>query len=158
MSSAPSSADSSLAGKIHANVNHYRGSIGRKPLTRHSGLDRIAQAHSEFMMKNRGKFTVGGKNVSHYGFEERALTAQRLMSMQNLAENVAAGERMSGDAAGQLVNAWKSSSKHAYNMKQDWNATGIGVAVAADGSVFATQIFATKNDSHMALTDRFRSF
>lgn len=158
MSSVPSHADASLAGKIHANVNHFRGSIGRQPLTRHAGLDRIAQAHSEFMMNNRGRFAVDGRNVSHYGFEERVLTAQRLMSMQNLAENVAAGERMVGDPAGQLVNAWKSSAKHSYNMSQNWNATGIGVAIAEDGSVFATQIFATRNDSHMALTDRFRSF
>ncbi len=157
MSSVPSRTDASLAGKIHANINQYRGSIGRAPLHRHAGLDRMAQAHSEFMMRNRGKFTVGSKNISHYGFEERALMAQRTMSMQNLAENVAAG-KTNGNSAGQLVGAWKASPKHAYNMKQNWSATGIGVAVAEDGMVFATQIFATKNTSHMALTNRFRRF
>ena len=34
----------------------------------------------------------------------------------------------------------------------------MGVAVAPDGTVFATQIFASKNHSHMAMTDRIRQF
>lgn len=155
ISSAPTHADSSLAGTVYAKVNDYRGSIGRKPIERLSSLDRMAQKHSEFMLANRGKFTLGNKNVSHYGFEERALYAQRAMNMQNVAENVAWTGR--GDTV-QMLNAWKNSPGHDFNMRGDWNATGVGVAVDKDGSVFATQIFATKNNSLMTMRERLTQY
>jgi hypothetical protein len=43
-------------------------------------------------------------------------------------------------------------------MKGQWDVTGIGVVVDKDGTVFATQIFASENQSHMALVDRMRQF
>lgn len=156
MSSVLSSADASLAGKLHAEINNYRSSIGHEPLRRHAGLDRMAQQHSEFMRLNRGKFSLAGSNVTHYGFDARVLRAQRGMHMENLAENVVAGQRMKGNIPAQLVNAWKNSPDHAYNLNNDWSVTGIGVAVDSDGTVFATQIFATENHSQMELMDRFR--
>ncbi|MDB6077253.1 MAG: uncharacterized protein JWO82_1000 [Akkermansiaceae bacterium] len=155
-SSTATHADSSLAGTVYAKVNDYRGSIGRKPIERLSALDRMAQNHSEFMLANRGKFSLGGnKNVSHYGFEERALYAQRAMNMQNVAENVVWSGR--GDI-GQMLSAWKSSPGHDFNMRGEWNATGVGVAVDKDGSVFATQIFATKNTSLMTMRERLTQY
>lgn len=161
MSTGPvSKGDGSLAGKIHSQVNSYRHTKGRKGLQRHAGLDRMAQQHSEFMRRNRGKFS--GKNahanISHYGFEERALNAQRTMKMSNVAENIATCSGGHGNAANTLVGAWKNSSSHNKNMCGKWNATGIGVVVDKDGTVFATQLFATQSNSHMALTDRMRQF
>lgn len=151
--------DGSLAGKIHAGVNSYRSSIGREALPRHSGLDRMARQHSEFMRENRGKFKLGGSaNISHYGFTERALAAQRLMGMSNVAENVATCNGRGDQSAPVLVNAWKASSGHAKSMKGKWDATGIGVVVDDDGTVFATQIFANRSHSHMTMTDRMRQF
>lgn len=147
--------DSSLAGKLHAQVNSHRGALGKSALPRHAGLDRMARQHSEFMVRNRDKIKGG---LTHYGFEERALAAQRLMSMSNVAENVANCSGGFSSPATTLVSAWKNSSGHATNMKGNWDATGIGVAVAPDGTVFATQIFASKNHSHMAMTDRMRQF
>lgn len=147
--------DHSLAGKLHAQVNSHRGGIGKSSLPRHAGLDRLARQHSEFMVRNRGKIKGG---LTHYGFEERALAAQRLMGMSNVAENIATCSGGFSSPASTLVNAWKNSSGHAKNMKGRWDATGIGVAVAPDGTVFATQIFASKNHSHMAMTDRMRQF
>ncbi|MCH1922869.1 CAP domain-containing protein, partial [Shewanella sp. A3A] len=79
------------AGTIHSQVNSYRQSKGREVLQRHAGLDRMAQQHSEFMRRNRGTFSGknAAANISHYGFEERALNAQRTMKMSNVAENIA---------------------------------------------------------------------
>ena len=151
--------DNSLAGNIHSGVNSYRSSIGREALPRHSGLDRMARQHSEFMRQNRGKFKIGGSaNISHYGFSERALAAQRLMGMSNVAENVGTCSGHGNQSAPTLVNAWKNSSGHAKSMKGKWDATGIGVVVDEDGTVFATQIFANQSRSHMTMTDRMRQF
>ena len=156
MSSAgPSRGDGSLAGSLHAQVNAHRGAIGRSSLPRHAGLDRLAQQHSEFMLRNRGKIEGG---LTHYGFEERAMAAQRLMSMSNVAENIATCSGGFTNPSSSLVNAWKNSSGHAKNMGSNWDVTGLGVAVASDGTVFATQIFASQSQSHMAMTDRLRQF
>ena len=150
-----SKSDGSLAGSIHSQVNAHRGAIGKASLPRHAGLDQLAQQHSEFMMRNRDKIKGG---LSHYGFEERALAAQRLMSMSNVAENIATCSGGFTSPTSTLVEAWKKSSGHAMNMKSHWDATGVGVAVAPDGTVFATQIFATQSHSHMAMTERMRQF
>lgn len=155
---AVSRGDGSVAGTIHAQVNSFRTSNGRESVPRHAGLDRMAQQHSEFMRQNRGKFFGASSNISHYGFEERSLMAQRQMKMGNVAENIATCSGVGSSSASVLVNAWKNSSGHQENMKGNWDATGIGVVVDSDGTVFATQIFASENHSHMALTDRMRQF
>ena len=150
--------DGSIAGNIHAQVNTYRQAKGKAALQRHAGLDRMAQQHSEFMRRNRGKFGGASGNLTHYGFQERALNAQRTMSMSNVAENVATCTGNFGSPASTLFGAWKGSSGHDKNMRGQWSATGIGVVVDGDGTVFATQIFATRNHSHMAMADRMRQF
>jgi uncharacterized protein YkwD len=132
-------------------------SRGRQQLQRHSGLDRLAQQHSEFMLRNRGKFGTGSSsNLSHYGFEDRALRAQHSMNMANVGENIATCSGRHGDASFTLVSAWQRSSGHEKNMRGQWDVTGVGVAVADDGSVFATQLFANENRSHMMLVNRMR--
>lgn len=157
MSQSSPSGTSSQVDQLHASINQYRRSIGKAPLRRHSGLDRLAQQHCEFMAKNRGKFTLGSQNISHYGFEERALYAQRAFSMQNVAENVAGG-KISGNVSATLVKSWVDSSKHIFNIKGNWDFTGVGIYKAPDGMVYATQFFATQNRSHMALQDRMSPF
>ena len=97
-----------LAGNIHAQVNAYRQSLGKPGLKRHAGLDRLAQQHSEFMRRNRGKFGKGSKgNLTHLGFEERSLMAQRGMGMSDVGENVGTCSRM-GRLADILVEAWRN--------------------------------------------------
>jgi uncharacterized protein YkwD len=80
------------------------------------------------------------------------------MGLGNVAENIATCSGGFNSPATTLVDAWKNSSGHAKNMKGKWDVTGIGVAVAPDGTVFATQLFASENHSHMALSDRMRHF
>lgn len=157
MSQSSSSGTSNQVDQLHASINQYRKSVGKAPLRRHSGLDRLAQKHCEFMAKNRGKFTLGSENISHYGFEDRALYAQRAYSMQNVAENVAGG-KIHGNVSATLVKSWVESKKHIFNINGNWDVTGLGVYKAPDGMVYATQVFATQNRSHMALQDRMSPF
>ena len=157
MSSGAPTSQSSVVGDLDRSVTQYRQSIGKAPIRRHAALDKLAMDHCRFMANNRGKFTLGSENISHYGFEERALVAQRQYGMASVAENVAGGV-IQGSIASQLTGAWTSSEKHVYNLNQNWDATGIGVYVADDGMVYATQIFATKSHSQMEMVDRFRQF
>lgn len=147
-----------LAGSIHAQVNAYRQSLGKPALQRHAGLDRLAQQHAEFMRRNRGKFGKGNAgNLTHLGFEERTMMAQRGMGMSNVGENVGSC-RGTTHPVDTLVGAWKSSKGHHMNLKGGWTQTGIGVVVDGDGTVFATQLFGTVNKSHQSMMNRMRAF
>lgn len=157
MSSSVSSNHSSMVDKLERSITRYRRSLGKPAIPRNPGLDHLAQQHCLFMAKNRGKFTLGSENISHYGFEGRVLAAKRLYGMENIAENLAGGI-IRGDIPEQLVSAWVDSKEHHYNLKQDWSATGIGVHVADDGMVYATQIFATQRNSQMEMRELFRQF
>lgn len=86
------------------------------------------------------------------------MKAQRMMSMGEVAENIATCHGQGSSAASVLVNAWQNSSGHDKNMRGMFNATGIGVAVASDGTVFATQIFGLEDHSHMTMSNRMRQF
>jgi uncharacterized protein YkwD len=157
MSATVSPHQASVVGKLDDSITEYRRSIGRAPIQRHAALDRLAMDHCRFMAKNRGKFTLGSENISHYGFEERALLAQRQYGMSSVAENVAGGV-IKGDIPSQLTGAWTGSKKHVYNLKQNWDVTGMAVYIADDGMVYATQIFAMQSQSQMQMVDRFRQF
>ena len=153
----PGSSSGAVTEELSRSLERYRASIGREAIPRHAGLDKLAREHCEFMARNRGKFNVSSANISHYGFESRAFAAQKMYGMGHCAENVAGGV-IHGDIAAELTKAWVGSSKHSYNIKQKWHATGLGVYVASDGFVYATQIFAMKEQSGMANHGRFGIF
>ena len=153
--SAKASSDKSLTTRLLNEVNSYRASKGTGPVVRSPGLDRMAQEHCEFLVRNRGRFKLQGTNVSHDGFESRCLKARQLYNMPTLGENVAALQTTSSSA---LVSAWANSPGHAFTMKADWQQTGIGILVDQDGMVFATQIFGTPSSSQMALSRRITNF
>jgi len=144
MSSAgPSRRNSSIENEVLAEVNAFRRAKGLNELSRHSGLDRLARQHAEFMLRNQGKFGLHGGTATHYGFEERALAAQRMLNMATIGENVIAGQPGSGPIGGALVRGWRGSPKHLANMSEKWQVTGIGVAADDTGCVCATQLFGT---------------
>jgi uncharacterized protein YkwD len=150
--------DSSLNGRIFQEVNQYRNSCGKAAVQRHSGLDRLAQKHCEYLRQNRGKFGLYGKNVSHFGFEGRAVMAREAYSMASVGENVASTRGQGGDVSNALVKLWISSKDHEYNMRAAWTHTGVGAVVDSDGTVFSTQIFATVSNHQMMMRQRFASF
>lgn len=150
--------DSSLPGQVFQQVNAYRAAKGVGPLQRHAGLDRLAHEHCEYLRKHRGTFQLSGKNVSHFGFESRALAARELYNMQSVSENVAASTHPGKDKAGMLVGLWKGSKDHHKNMIEDWTHTGIGVVVDSDGTVFSTQLFSTVSMNQMSMRERLNRF
>jgi uncharacterized protein YkwD len=154
--SASAHRESSLTSSLFSEVNAYRISVGTKSIVRHPGLDRLAQEHCEFLRKNRGKFDIYGANVSHYGFEGRALAARQCYNMDSLAENVICSH--GANTAKGLVKSWAASRNHEYNMRSSWACSGIGVVVDNDGTIFATQIFGTPNNSQMAFMNRLSQF
>jgi uncharacterized protein YkwD len=148
----------SMSDQVFDKVNSYRRSQGLGDLQRHAGLDRLAQSHSEYLLANRGKFSIYGKNISHFGFEGRAASARQTLGMLSVSENVAAANYPGQSAPAVLLELWRTSKDHQYNMTQKWTHSGMGVTVDKDGMVFATQIFATKNHSQLVLRDRMNSF
>lgn len=156
--STSSKPDSSLTGQVLQEVNAYRRNHGARELLRHAGLDRLAQQHCEFLRQNRGKFDLYGKNVSHMGFEGRALLLRQRYNMPSCAENVASTNNIRDRVAPTLVGLWAKSKGHEKNMRSPWTHTGIGVVKDTDGTVFSTELFATVSDSQMTARNRFNGF
>lgn len=156
--SASISPQQSPSGSLFNEVNAYRRSQGKGELQRHSGLDRLAQDHCEYLRKHRGTFKLNGENVSHFGFEGRALVARERYQMENVSENVAAANCPRTHTSSTLVGLWKGSKSHHKNMLDSWTHSGMGVVVDSDGMVFATQIFSTVSMSQMSARERFNRF
>lgn len=145
--------DQSLAGKVFAEVNSYRAARGKSVLQRHPGLDRLAQEHCNYLVKTAGSYGLYGKDISHIGFEGRALAARQAYNITNLSENVASSKSHS---AKHLVNLWANSKGHSFNMSTDWACTGVATAITADGKVISTQLFGTApSTSHLTMRKRF---
>lgn len=145
-----SSSERTTAGSLWKQVNAYRSSKGLAPLTRHPGLDNLAQQHAEYLLKNRSKFLAG--RGSHDGFEGRAALARHKYNIMTLGENAAYSPR-----GGSLVQIWINSRAHERAMRGKWTLTGVGLAIDRDGMMFATQLFGTppSSNSQMALRNRF---
>jgi uncharacterized protein YkwD len=151
----------SISGDIDADINSYSGSHGARSLSRHAGLDKLAMEHCEYLRQHKGSFSLYGKNVSHIGSDARAVVAMRVYNMINCSENVAWTKTGPSQAATSqaVIKLWKDSAKHHESILDDQcTPTGVGAVVDADGSVFATQIFATKSNSLMSAQDRFNQF
>jgi uncharacterized protein YkwD len=144
-----------ISDQVHVSINNYRTSLEKKPLTRHAGLDQLASQHSRFLLLNSGNFSVHGKKVSHYGFENRVLIARRMYSMDTMGENVAAGRVGTSHPGDGLLKLWRNSKDHHKQLLEDWTHTGIGAVMGGDGTVYCTQLFATRNISRQQSRDRF---
>lgn len=145
-------ANNSSSTAVYNDVNRYRARLGKAPIARHEGLDRLALSHSQFLLRNRGKFRFSKSgNVSHDGFESRAAIARQRYGMGGVHENVAAGPRGSS-----MTKTWAASRGHEPAMRENWDYTGVGVVTDSDGHIFATQFFANKATRPM-LRERFGS-
>jgi uncharacterized protein YkwD len=143
----------SLPDRLFTEVNSYRASKGKSALQRHPGLDRLAQQHCDYLVKNGGSYGMYGKSISHIGFEGRALSARQAYKISSLGENVVSSANSS---AQHLVGLWAGSRNHDYNMRNDWACTGIATAVNADGEVISTQLFGNApSGSHRQMAGRF---
>ena len=122
--------------RFHASVNAHRAGLQLIPLERDPALDALARAHSEDMAR-RGYF-------SHVNPEGQnpldRLTASRRDDFTLAAENVGMTSRAEPNS--EILHGWIASPVHRRNLHAPpFNRTGVGIARAADGSWYYTQLY-----------------
>jgi len=148
-----------IATDLVVEVNRYRQQKGAKPLPRDRGLDNLAQGHANYLVQNRGNFSLHGKTVSHFGFDGRSLVARERLGYDSISENVASTTGGTRGAAQTLRRVWTNSKGHEENMRAAWTHTGLGVATSDDGLVVAVQLFGIRGvRSHNEMIDKMRGF
>jgi uncharacterized protein YkwD len=112
-------------------VNQHRRSIGLAELQANSFISSVALGHSRDMLSGRTPF-------GHDGFRDRIeVIRKKLGPIHVAAENVASGPM----SAREVVDGWLHSPGHRRNIEGDFRLTGIGLAFAANGMIYFTQIF-----------------
>lgn len=112
-------------------VNEFRRSKGLPALQANSYISSVALGHSRDMLTGKSPF-------GHEGFRQRIdRISSRLGKLHVAAENVASGPM----GAREVVDGWLHSPGHRRNIMGDFQLTGIGVAEAANGMIYFTQIF-----------------
>lgn len=119
---------------VLAGVNQERARAGRDTLVRDSGLDQLAFEHSTAM-------AAGDVSFGHAGLAGRMSQALAAKGGKRGAENVSSQPRAAEEVAPATVQRWLGSADHKKNMLGPYRHTGIGVAQAADGRFFVTEIF-----------------
>jgi uncharacterized protein YkwD len=119
-------------------VNRFRASQHLIPLRRLPEIDRIARAHSEDMARR--------SYLSHVSPEGRnpvdRLHAGGVTGFTLAAEN--AGMTSRADPNTEIFQGWLHSADHRRNLvAPPFNASGVGIARAADGTFYYTQLYIT---------------
>ena len=117
-------------------INDERRARGRSPLVIDGELTRMARYHSE-NMAGRGFFN----HVDREGLDLTGRAAVLgLVGWKALGENIAYNQGYD-DPTAFAVERWMISDKHRANiLNREFTHAGIGIAKAADGSVFFTQV------------------
>jgi len=128
---------SSLERRAFELVNAERRQRGESPLQWDAELSQVARQHSLNMARSGALGHVG---PGGQGMAER-VRAAGIRGWQALGENVAFNQGFD-DPGAFAVERWMGSSKHRANiLNRQFTRTGIGVARAADGSIYFTQVF-----------------
>lgn len=115
---------------VIALTNQARAAAGVGPLTENVLVDTAAAGHSQDQAAH-DTMTHTGTNGSNAG---QRITAAGY-TWRTWGENVAYGQR----SAAQVVDAWMNSAGHRANMLNGaFTGIGIGVAAAADGTLYWT--------------------
>lgn len=118
-------------------VNSERRARGESPLQWDASLSQLARQHSLDMARSG--------NFNHRGLDGRDMAerarAAGIRGWRVLGENIAFNQGFN-DPSAFAVERWMGSSKHRANiLNGQFTRTGIGVARAADGSIYFTQVF-----------------
>jgi len=121
-------------------LNQKRAENGLKPLVWSNEVAAIARLHSQSMAAN--------KFFSHRGLDGSMVSdrADRsgLTKWRSIGENIAFN-RGYKDPIEMAVKLWMESTSHRHNLLSDsWKESAVGVAIAADGSYYLTQVFLTR--------------
>lgn len=134
----PDPALAALEDALHDAVNEIRVREGLIPLRRDPAVDRVARAHSRDMVARR-----------YFAHE----TPEGLTPPDRLARGGVDGISLAGENVGltsrgdpnrEIVTGWLASPVHRQNLLAPvFNHTGIGIARAADGTLYYTQLYVT---------------
>ncbi len=128
----------SLEGQLHESVNAWRAGRHLVPLERSRALDAVARRHSADMAQ-RGYLA----HVSPDGLNPvDRIQAGGLHGFTLAGENVGMTNRPRPNH--EVLHGWIASPAHYENLAAPaYNATGIGIARAADGTLYYTQLYLT---------------
>lgn len=127
-----------LEDALHEAVNEVRQREGLIALRRDPVVDRVAREHSRDMVA-RGYFA----HETPEGLTPPDRLARGGVGGISLAgENVGLTSR--GDPNREIVDGWLASPVHRQNLLAPmFNVSGIGIARAADGTLYYTQLYVT---------------
>lgn len=118
-------------------INQIRAEKGLEPLIWSDELAAVARLHSQNMAEFRF--------FSHRGLDNKLVSDRadelKVGRWRSIGENIAFN-RGYADPVAMAVELWLDSPTHKRNMMDpNWKESAIGVAKAADGSVYFTQVF-----------------
>lgn len=115
-------------------INEYRQRNGLNSLQMNPVISKEAQGHSMAMADKKTAF-------GHDGFANRVkFITEKIGFLKSSAENVAYGILTPKE----VVSGWLKSPGHLRNIEGKFSLTGIGIAKDKSGTIFFTQIFASK--------------
>ena len=118
-------------------INQNRVANGLKELTWSDEVAKIARLHSNNMAENKF-FSHRGLDGSMIGERADSLGVKKWRA---IGENIAFN-RGYANPTEFAVECWMKSTGHRENLLNDrWKETGIGIAIASDGSYYFTQVF-----------------
>ena len=121
-------------------LNKKRVQNGLTPLTWNDKLASIARSHSQ----NMADFNF----FSHRGLDNKMVSDRAddagMGRWRAIGENIAYN-RGYQEPINKAVELWLDSPSHRHNLlDNNWKETAVGIAVAADGSYYLTQVFLKK--------------
>jgi uncharacterized protein YkwD len=127
-----------LEAAFHRDVNAVRERRHLISMRRLPELDAVARAHSRDMVR-RGFFAHESPEGAN---AVERLHGHRVEGFTLAAENI--GRTNRPDPNREILNGWAQSAVHRSNLyAPPFNATGIGIARSADGSLVYTQLYVT---------------
>jgi uncharacterized protein YkwD len=127
-----------LEAEFHRAVNAERAARHLIALARRPDLDAVARAHSADMARRTYLSHVTPEGVDPVGRLARAGVDGFSLAAEN------AGQTSKAEPNREILGGWLGSPVHRQNLHAPpFNATGIGIARAADGTFYYTQLYVT---------------
>jgi uncharacterized protein YkwD len=127
-----------LEGALFDGANRVREDQHRIALARRADLDRVARAHSADMAARGYLAHESPEGLSPVDRIERGGVSGFTLAGEN------AGQTNRADPVREILEGWQRSPSHRTNLLAPaFNATGVGVARAADGTLYFTQVYVT---------------
>lgn len=119
--------------KLLDKTNEIRKAAGKLPLLLNDKLNLAAQKHSKWMADhNKMSHTEGtvtvGRRANNVGYAWRSI-----------GENIAMGYK----SVDSVMNGWRNSTGHYFNIIGKYVDVGFGLAYSSDGSPYWTSVFGT---------------